>query len=79
LVIRHLFLIFNYKLKDRDMRKDDLKINQIVELKEEFKTPRCNKGGNFAHYRVVKIHRMNCVAINLGTLVECQLRIAKLK
>ncbi len=61
------------------MLKEDLKVNQLVKLKPEHRTPRCRKGGSFEVYRVEKIHRMNCRAINLGTLISHSLRIENLE
>ena len=60
------------------MLKEDLKVNQLVKLKPEHRTPRCEKGGEWEVYRVVKIHRMNCVAVNLGTRIDNKLRIENL-
>jgi len=60
------------------MLKEDLKVNQLVKLKPEHRTPRCRKGGSFEVYRVVKIHRMNCIAVNLGTQIDNKLRIENL-
>jgi|TARA_R110002033_G_scaffold87419_1_gene137381 hypothetical protein len=61
------------------MLKENLKVNQLVKLQKEHQTPRCAKGGEFEVYRVVKIHRMNCRAINLGTLISHSLRIENLE
>jgi len=61
------------------MLKEDLKVNQLVKLKSGHQTPRCAKGGSFEVYRVEKIHRMNCRAINLGTLISHSLRIENLE
>ena len=60
------------------MLKEDLKVNQLVKLKPEHQTPRCAKGGSFEVYRVEKIHRMNVIAVNLGTCIDNKLRIANL-
>ena len=60
------------------MLKEELKVNQLVKLKPEHQTPRCAKGGSFEVYRVVKIHRMNVIAVNLGTRIDNKLRIANL-
>jgi len=61
------------------MLKEDLKINQLVKLKTEHRTPRCEKGGEWEVYRVENIHRMNCRDINLGTLISHSLRIENLE
>jgi|TARA_R110000851_G_scaffold174971_1_gene321211 hypothetical protein len=55
-----------------------IKVNQIVKLKEEFKTPRCKKGGNFDAYKVIKVNRVNVRAFNLGTYINHTLRIDQL-
>ena len=53
-----------------------LKVNQVVELKDEFKTPRCRKGIDFrtgrdySKYKVIAIKKVNCIAYNLGTFVN---------
>jgi len=62
-----------------------LKVNQVVELKDEFKTPLCKKGvcfrtgRDYSKYKVVAIKKVNCIAFNLGTLVTQTLRIENLK
>ena len=62
-----------------------IKVNQIVKLKEEFKTPRCKKGvcpgtgRNFDAYKVIKVNRVNVIAFNLGTFINCELRIDQLE
>jgi hypothetical protein len=62
-----------------------LKVGQVVELKDEFKTPRCKKGicfrtgRDYSKYKVVAIKKVNCIAFNLGTLVTQTLRIENLK
>ena len=61
------------------MRKEEIKVNQLVKLKKEHQTPRCAKGGSYEVYRITKIHRMNCNAINLGTLISHSLRIENLE
>ena len=38
------------------MLKEDLKVNQLVKLKPEHRTPRCEKGGEWEVYRVVKFN-----------------------
>jgi|TARA_R110002096_G_scaffold63990_4_gene156443 hypothetical protein len=62
-----------------------LKVGQVVELKDEFKTPRCRKGIDFrtgrdySKYKVITIKKVNCIAYNLGTFVNVTLRIENLK
>jgi hypothetical protein len=60
------------------MLKEELKINQLVKLKPKHRTSVCARGGAWEVYRVVKIYRMNCVAINLGTQIDHKLRITNL-
>jgi hypothetical protein len=60
------------------MLKEDLKVNQLVKLKPEHRTPRCEKGGEWEVYRVVKIHRMNVIAFNCGYRFVYKLRIENL-
>ena len=61
-----------------------LKVGQVVELKKEFKTPVCKKdvcsktGRDFAAYKILSIHRVNCVAFNMGTLRVQTLRMEHL-
>ena len=54
-------------------------VTQIVELMQEFKTPRCKRGGDFSKYLIHKINKVNVVAINLGTFELHTLRISQLK
>ena len=54
-------------------------VNQIVRLKEEFKTPRCKRGGDFDSYKVKKVNRVNVIALNLGTFTNVTLRINQLE
>jgi hypothetical protein len=62
-----------------------IEVSQIVELKDEFKTPRCKKGlcfrtgRDYSKYKVIAVKRVNCIAFNLGTLATTTLRIANLK
>jgi hypothetical protein len=60
------------------MLKEELKINQLVKLKPMHRTSVCARGGAWEVYRVVKIYRMNCIAVNLGTQIDNKLRIANL-
>ena len=59
-------------------------MNQIVELKERFKTPLCLKGycfgtgRDYSKYKVTKVNRVNVRAFNLGTLTNHTLRIDQL-
>ena len=52
----------------------NFKINQVVKVKEEFETPRDKKGGKFNQYRIVKVMRVNVIAVNLGTFIPNTLR-----
>ena len=52
----------------------NFKINQVVKVKEEFETPRDKKGGKFNQYRIVKVMRVNVIAVNLGTFIPHTLR-----
>jgi len=60
------------------------RVNQVVELKEEFKTPTCKKGvclrtfRNYAAYKILSIKNVNCVAFNMGTLMVQTLRMEHL-
>ena len=62
-----------------------IEVNQIVELKERFKTPLCLKGycfgtgRDYSKYKVIAVNRVNCIALNLGTLITSTLRIENLK
>jgi hypothetical protein len=52
---------------------------QVVELMQEFKTPRCKRGGRFSKYMVHTVNKVNCTAVNLGTFAVHTLRISELK
>ena len=60
------------------------KVGQVVELKKEFKTPVCNKGvcsrtgRDYAAYKIRSIKRVNCEALNMGTLMIKTLRMSQL-
>jgi hypothetical protein len=60
------------------------KVGQVVELKKEFKTPRCKKGvcsrtgRDFAAYKILSIKKVNCEAFNMGTLMVQTLRMEHL-
>lgn len=47
---------------------------QIVKLKKENQTPRCKKGGKFELYKVIKVNKVNVIALNLGTITNTELR-----
>ena len=57
----------------------DIKLDQIVEFKDEFKGPRDLKGGGFAKYKVFKVNRVTVLAYNMGTFINHTLRINNLK
>jgi len=62
-----------------------LKVGQVVELKDEFKTPVCKKGlcysngRDYSKYKVIIVKKVNCIAFNLGTFMNETLRIENLK
>ena len=73
------YTLYLYIINKEPIVRDMIKVNQIVKLKEEFKTPRCKKGGNFDAYKVIKVNRVNVIAFNLGTFINCELRIDQLE
>tara|TARA_R110002020_G_scaffold415842_1_gene625103 strand:+ start:255 stop:434 length:180 start_codon:yes stop_codon:yes gene_type:complete len=52
------------------MKKENLNIGDIVTLK--VKAPRCKHNPN---YKIMKILRTNCIALNMGTYVDVLIKI----